>query len=70
MTVNDNLQIRKRMVVVLVCAVFFSIACSRDNVADEYLIRVRDRQVSLAECQQAVESASKEAVPGERRIDP
>lgn len=70
MTVNENLQIRKRLAAVFVCAVFFSIACSKDNVADEYLIRVRDRQVSLAEFQQAVESASKEAFPGERSIDP
>jgi hypothetical protein len=41
-----------------------------DNSADEYLIRVRERQVSLVDYQQAVESASEEAFPGERNIDP
>lgn len=70
MGVNDNFQLQKWSAAVIACALFFTLACSKDNVADEYLIRVRERQVSLAEFQQAVESAGKEAFPGERSIDP
>lgn len=63
-------RIRKCLAAVCFCFMLFSIACSRDNGADQYLIRVRDRQVSLIEFQQAVESSSEEAFPGERNIDP
>ena len=59
-----------RLSTVIICALFLATACAKDNTANEYLIRVREHQVTLSEFQQAVESARDEAFPGERDIEP
>jgi hypothetical protein len=45
-------------------------SCSKEKVDTEFLIRVRNVQVTLFEFQQAMESAKEEAFPGELNIDP
>lgn len=64
------LQCPIRLSTVIICALLLATACAKDNAANEYLIRVRELQVTLSEFQQAVESAREEAFPGERDIEP
>ena len=55
--------------VIIVCMILLAAACTREQESDAYLIRVRDRQVTVSEFKQAVEAAFKEAFPGQRDID-
>ena len=44
--------------------------CSKNTESEEYLIKVRDRKVTLSDFNNAVEAAGEEAFPGEQLIEP
>ena len=54
----------------LIWGVLFIFSCSKHGGKGDYLIRVRNSTVTVAQFNQILESASEEAFPGEQEISP
>ena len=71
---NDIINIRvlaKTIITLLLSALFIcGNGCSKKSESEEYLIKVRDRKITLSDFNQAVEAAGEEAFPGEQLIEP
>ena len=56
--------------ILLIWGILFIFSCSKHGTKDDYLIRVRNSTVTVAQFNQILEAASEEAFPGEQEISP